>query len=151
MSRSCKRSIKDHDLFGHHVSLQFNQNGSHHQTFLGGCLSIMLYLLALSVFCLRLPDVFTIISSVNSSYLIAKPDTAFDNISLKNQGINMFLVIEDIEDGQPLQSLGENILVKEAPKYVEYDDQFRRKASVRFVQRSFDPETQEEITFVSDA
>ena len=33
--------IRKWDLFGHAIQLSFNQKGSEHQTFLGGCVSIV--------------------------------------------------------------------------------------------------------------
>ena len=77
MSRSCKRIVKDQDLFGHPVSLNFNQNGSHHRTCCGGCLSILIYIMAFLMLCIRLPDVQTIISSITTNYLINEANTTF--------------------------------------------------------------------------
>jgi hypothetical protein len=35
--------IKKHDLFGHVIQLNFNQNGSSHKTIVGGCFSTIIY------------------------------------------------------------------------------------------------------------
>lgn len=83
MSRSCKRIVKDYDIFGHPVSLKFNQNGSHHRTCCGGCLSIILYIVGFAMLCLRLTDLNTIVSSITTSILINEANTTFKDISLE--------------------------------------------------------------------
>ena len=37
--------IKDYDMFGHSVVLNFNQKGEQHKTFIGGIVSILLNIL----------------------------------------------------------------------------------------------------------
>ena len=37
-----KNSVKDHDLFGHLVALNFNRGGDTHTTSIGGCCSIII-------------------------------------------------------------------------------------------------------------
>ena len=43
--KSICRLIKDYDRFGHPVKLNFNKNGSTHNTFMGGVGSIVFYLI----------------------------------------------------------------------------------------------------------
>ena len=45
MTRSCGRVIKDMDVFGHPVILNFNKNGPTHNTLLGGCCTILFYII----------------------------------------------------------------------------------------------------------
>ena len=40
--KSINKKIKSHDLFGHQVTLNFNQNGDTHTTLVGGFFSIII-------------------------------------------------------------------------------------------------------------
>lgn len=39
--KKVKEAIKEHDMFGHVINLNFDQRGDSHQTLCGGCGSIM--------------------------------------------------------------------------------------------------------------
>jgi hypothetical protein len=39
-----KNSIRDHDMFGHVINLNFNRSGPSHNTTIGGCTSIFIKL-----------------------------------------------------------------------------------------------------------
>jgi hypothetical protein len=47
--RTFNRVIKDFDLFGHSVQLNFNKNGRLHKTFIGGFISIIFLIVAFFV------------------------------------------------------------------------------------------------------
>lgn len=40
--KNVKKAISKHDMFGHVINLNFDQNGDSHQTICGGCGSILL-------------------------------------------------------------------------------------------------------------
>ena len=46
--KSFKRMIKDFDLFGHNIALNFDRKGDKHRTLCGGLMSILLYLFFIS-------------------------------------------------------------------------------------------------------
>ena len=41
MVKSLTKMIMHQDMFGHHIFLNFNKNGTAHRTFLGGCFSLI--------------------------------------------------------------------------------------------------------------
>ena len=41
IKKKLKEGIKDQDMFGHHVAWNYNQKGEYHNTFPGGCASIL--------------------------------------------------------------------------------------------------------------
>lgn len=71
-----------------------------------------MYLMALVILGIRLPDVWTIVSSIDSNYLITEPGSASEDISLYDEGINIFLVMEELSQEEPLQSLGQVVVNK---------------------------------------
>ena len=59
-NNSCKqfvKFIKDFDIFGHPVELNFNKNGPTHKTMIGGCVSLVYYIVTV---CLVLFIVFDV-------------------------------------------------------------------------------------------
>ena len=94
---------------------------------MGGCCPILMYLMALVILGIRLPDVWTIVSSIDSTYLVTEPDSASKDISLYDEGINMFLVMEELSQKEPLQSLGQVVVNKQAPRFLKYDDEVKKK------------------------
>ena len=47
------QSVKDHDMFGHSVVLNFNQQGDTFKTRLGGFVSIILKIILSTYFCIQ--------------------------------------------------------------------------------------------------
>ena len=69
-----KDSIRDHDMFGHVINLNFNRSGPTHNTTIGGCTSILIKL-AMSVYIF-----------LNFKKLILKED---DSIDLQYYSVNL--------------------------------------------------------------
>lgn len=84
MSKSFSRTIKDLDLFGHAITLRFNQNAGHHQTLLGGCFSLVIYMIGLIMILIKIGDVDSIIATSSTTYQIHKDsEEPFEDVSLK--------------------------------------------------------------------
>ena len=43
-----KNGIRNHDLFGHMININFNRKGSTHKTFIGGLVSIIVKVIILA-------------------------------------------------------------------------------------------------------
>jgi hypothetical protein len=67
-SRTFNRIIKDFDLFGHRVQFNFNKNGKTHNTLLGGCFSLVFYVIAFAILLNRLQDISTFTQNLTIFY-----------------------------------------------------------------------------------
>jgi hypothetical protein len=57
MVRTLKSAIKGIDLFGHPITLKFNQHGDIHRTICGGLVSIIFLILTFIVIVVKLGEV----------------------------------------------------------------------------------------------
>ena len=69
-----KDSIRDHDMFGHVINLNFNRSGPTHNTTIGGCTSLLIKM------------AMTVYIFLNFKKLIFKED---DSIGLQYYSINL--------------------------------------------------------------
>ena len=57
MARTLKSGIKGIDLFGHPITLKFNQHGDIHRTICGGLLSLIFFVLVFIIIVVKLGEV----------------------------------------------------------------------------------------------
>ena len=132
MSRSLRRTIKDIDIFGHRISLKFNQHGDKHQTLMGGFLTIILYILGLIILIIKVGEVQTILAKSNTTYRLNDSDD-FEDISLFSEGLNILLLIEDISNEPSISTIGSSMFSTGSRRTVAYDSYAQKYMQIRFV------------------
>jgi hypothetical protein len=123
--RSFNRVIKDCDLFGHRVQLNFNKNGRTHNTILGGCSSIVFYVISLLILVARIQDISRPQSSVISFF-----EPVNQEIELLQQGISVKVLVEDLSKyGEPIAGGFSN-----TKTVVKYTQEMKKYLTITFVQ-----------------
>ena len=112
--RTFNRVIKDCDLFGHRVQLNFNKNGRSHNTMIGGCTSIIFYIVSIAILLSRIPDIQKPLSSV-----ISFVEPVNQEIALSDEGISVNLLIEDISETSTTVS--------------KYNDDMKKYLTIKFL------------------
>ena len=131
--RTFNRVIKDCDLFGHRVQLNFNKNGRTHNTTIGGCSSILFYVLSLLILLSRMQDISKTHSSVISLF-----EPSNQEIELLAQGIGVKVLVEDLSNyGQPITGGFSN-----KKSVVQYNSEMKKYLTIRFVQTEQTDENQ---------
>jgi hypothetical protein len=91
--QSFNRFIKDFDIFGHKINLNFDQKGEIHKTYCGGCFSLLFKLLFIIFAIIQVYAIHSGRRSVLSSMPYPVNLETTGDISLGKEEVGIFLLI----------------------------------------------------------